>query len=98
MEEVLARLARARHPDDEPVGIGVAMAGIVRRGDGLVTTAPNLGWVNGPLGDRLTAALATSRSSWPTTRTSAPSRNGVAAPPAWTTSSTCPARWVSAAA
>jgi predicted NBD/HSP70 family sugar kinase len=38
-------------------GIGVAMAGIVRRTDGLVANAPNLDWEDIPLGDRLSAAL-----------------------------------------
>lgn len=39
------------------VGIGVAVAGIVRRRDGLVRLAPNLGWVDAPLGERLADAL-----------------------------------------
>jgi predicted NBD/HSP70 family sugar kinase len=33
------------------VGIGVAVPGIVRREDGFVRLAPNLGWVDVPLGD-----------------------------------------------
>src|SRR5262249_53600645 len=32
------------------VGVGVGVAGIVRRGDGLVHHAPNLGWRDVPLG------------------------------------------------
>jgi predicted NBD/HSP70 family sugar kinase len=44
--------------DDEAlVGIGVAVAGIVRRSDGLVRLAPNLGWRDEPFGERLAAAL-----------------------------------------
>jgi predicted NBD/HSP70 family sugar kinase len=39
------------------VGVGVAVAGIVRREDGFVSMAPNLGWHDEPLGERLTAAL-----------------------------------------
>jgi len=39
------------------VGIGVAMAGLVRRTDGTVSSAPNLGWRDAPLGERLPAAL-----------------------------------------
>jgi predicted NBD/HSP70 family sugar kinase len=39
------------------VGVGVAVAGVVRRSDGLVTMAPNLGWVDVPLGLRLANAL-----------------------------------------
>ena len=34
-----------RDPGDH-VGIGVAVAGVVRRGDGVVSMAPNLGWVD----------------------------------------------------
>jgi predicted NBD/HSP70 family sugar kinase len=40
------------------VGIGVAVAGIVRRSDGLVSMAPNLGWIDVPLGARLARALS----------------------------------------
>ena len=53
----LARPALAAAPDDGLVGIGVAVAGIVRRRDGLVRLAPNLGWIDEPLGERLAAAL-----------------------------------------
>ncbi len=42
---------------EELVGIGVAVAGIVRRTDGCVRQAPNLGWQDEPLGERLAAAL-----------------------------------------
>ena len=49
-------------PADEQtiVGIGVAVAGIVRRTDGLIRLAPNLGWRDEPFGRRLAAALRTS--------------------------------------
>ncbi len=40
------------------VGVGVAIAGVVRRTDGLVAMAPNLGWVDEPFGQRLAEALA----------------------------------------
>ena len=53
----LARPARASGPDDGVVGVGVAVAGVVRRRDGLVRLAPNLGWTNEPLGERLVSAL-----------------------------------------
>ncbi len=43
---------------DPIVGIGVAVAGVVRRSDGAVSMAPNLGWVDVPLGARLSRALA----------------------------------------
>jgi predicted NBD/HSP70 family sugar kinase len=39
------------------VGVAVAVVGVVRRRDGFVSTAPNLGWRDVPLGDRLAAAL-----------------------------------------
>ena len=39
------------------VGIGVAIAGVVRRSDGVVSMAPNLGWRDVPFGPRLSAAL-----------------------------------------
>jgi predicted NBD/HSP70 family sugar kinase len=39
------------------VGIGVAVPGLVRRSDGLVRLAPNLGWHDVPFGRVLSAAL-----------------------------------------
>jgi predicted NBD/HSP70 family sugar kinase len=39
------------------VGVGVAVAGVVRRGDGFVSMAPNLGWRDVPFGQRLVPAL-----------------------------------------
>ncbi len=39
------------------VGVGVAVVAVVRRTDGLVRFAPNLGWRDVPLGERLGAAL-----------------------------------------
>jgi predicted NBD/HSP70 family sugar kinase len=39
------------------VGIGVAVAGLVRRSDGLVYNAPNLGWNEVPFGAQLSDAL-----------------------------------------
>ena len=52
---VLATLPRP----DALIGIGVAVVGIVRRADGFVTMAPNLGWRDVPLGGRLATALET---------------------------------------
>jgi predicted NBD/HSP70 family sugar kinase len=46
------------------VGIGVAVAGIVRRTDGVVRHAPNLGWRDVPLGDALTDALGLDAPLW----------------------------------
>jgi predicted NBD/HSP70 family sugar kinase len=57
----LAELAtdiRSRLPDADPiVGVGVAVVGVVRRIDGMVSLAPNLGWRDEPLGDHLSAVL-----------------------------------------
>jgi predicted NBD/HSP70 family sugar kinase len=39
------------------VGAGVAVVGVVRRSDGMVSMAPNLGWRDEPLGERLEASL-----------------------------------------
>jgi predicted NBD/HSP70 family sugar kinase len=39
---------------DRVVGIGVSVPGAVRRADGLVRFAPNLGWADAPLGELLT--------------------------------------------
>ena len=55
----LAATVRAELPaDTELVGAAVAVVGIVRRSDGMVSMSPNLGWRDEPLGERLTAALA----------------------------------------
>jgi predicted NBD/HSP70 family sugar kinase len=42
------------------IGVGVAVVGIVRRSDGLVRLAPNLGWRDVPLGQQLTNGLGVS--------------------------------------
>ena len=56
----LATQVRAARPPDDPlIGIGVAVAAVVRRSDGLVSQAPNLGWRDAPLGERLTDAFGT---------------------------------------
>jgi predicted NBD/HSP70 family sugar kinase len=59
--EDLASLAadlRSRRPAREMlVGVGVAVVGVVRRSDGFVSMAPNLGWRDVPLGAALAAAL-----------------------------------------
>ena len=55
----IATAVRARRPPgDALIGVGVAVAGVVRRSDGLVRMAPNLGWSDAPLGQRLSGALA----------------------------------------
>lgn len=50
----LAAIVRERRsPLLKEIGIGVAVVGVVRRADGLVSMAPNLGWIDQPLGDQL---------------------------------------------
>ena len=54
----LATSLRSRRPADETlIGVGVAVVGVVRRSDGFVSMAPNLGWRDVPLGEALAAAL-----------------------------------------
>ncbi len=43
--------------DGRLIGIGIAVAGVVRRSDGLVSMAPNLGWRDVPLGELLAREL-----------------------------------------
>ena len=52
--EMLARTALG----STCVGVGAAVAGVVRERDGLVRFAPNIGWVDEPLGAALAAALS----------------------------------------
>jgi predicted NBD/HSP70 family sugar kinase len=55
----LSRLARARPPArDSIIGVAAAVVGTVRRQDGFVRMAPNLGWRDVPLGERLAEAFA----------------------------------------
>jgi predicted NBD/HSP70 family sugar kinase len=63
-DEIASDLAKLARPmfrmasqADALVGIGVAVAGIVRRSDGMVRLAPNLGWRDTPIGHRLAGAL-----------------------------------------
>lgn len=61
----LAAAVQGRHPSSEPlIGIGVTIVGLVRRTDGLVAMAPNLGWRDVPLVDVLAAALDTTVPIW----------------------------------
>jgi predicted NBD/HSP70 family sugar kinase len=54
----LARLVRARPAvRNHILGVGVAVVGMVRRTDGMVRMAPNLGWRDVPLGRLLTEAF-----------------------------------------
>lgn len=45
-----------RFPQGRAIGIGVAVPGIVRQGDGVVRVAPHLGWREVPLSEMLTDA------------------------------------------
>ncbi|MEO7122971.1 MAG: ROK family transcriptional regulator [Lacisediminihabitans sp.] len=45
------------------VGIGLAVPGLVRESDGVVSVAPHLGWTNEPLAERLEAATGFSVAS-----------------------------------
>ncbi len=63
-DDIVADLADLGRPllrrvrgEQQLIGVGVAMAGIVRRDDGLVRLAPNLGWHDVPLGHLLSHAL-----------------------------------------
>lgn len=58
-ELVAAVVGRPAAPD-AIIGVGVAVAGVVRRTDGFVSMAPNLGWRDVPLGQRLVEALGLS--------------------------------------
>src|SRR5688572_6372391 len=54
----LATIVRERLSSDSScVGVGVAVVGVVRRSDGMVALAPNLGWRDEPLGEHLGRAL-----------------------------------------
>jgi predicted NBD/HSP70 family sugar kinase len=54
----LAAAVRARRSSREPLfGVGVTVVGVVRRSDGFVSMAPNLGWRDEPLGERIAEAL-----------------------------------------
>jgi len=55
--ELADRVLRPRRRRAALVGVGIAVAGVVRRTDGFVWMAPNLGWRDVPLGDLLGTAL-----------------------------------------
>jgi predicted NBD/HSP70 family sugar kinase len=46
-----------QHPTRRPVGVGLAVPGVVRTSDGVVRLAPHLGWRDVPLAARFAAAL-----------------------------------------
>ncbi len=51
------RVASEIPPDGQLIGYGVAVVGVVRRSDGMVSMAPNLGWRDEPFGERLAQVL-----------------------------------------
>ena len=57
LANLVARAQDQRPTDDAPIGVGVAVAGLVRPTDGVVAVGPNLGWIDVPLGERLISAL-----------------------------------------
>jgi predicted NBD/HSP70 family sugar kinase len=57
LADLAARVQAAIPSDATLVGYGVAVVGVVRRSDGMVSIAPNLGWRDEPLGARLAATL-----------------------------------------
>lgn len=59
LAELAATVLERRPRGAISVGIGVAVVAVVRRDNGLVATAPNLGWTDVPLADRLARALRT---------------------------------------
>jgi predicted NBD/HSP70 family sugar kinase len=57
LARLVARVLAGRPEADRLIGIGVAVVGVVRRTDGFVSMAPNVGWIDVPLGQRLAHAL-----------------------------------------
>ncbi|MGC9668344.1 ROK family protein [Planosporangium sp. 12N6] len=59
--DAVRAMQRAIPPDARHVGSGAAVSAMVRREDGLVRLAPNVGWVDEPLGETLSRVLAPDR-------------------------------------
>lgn len=57
---LVERVSQQVGPGSVVVGAGVSVPGVVRNADGCVRFAPNLGWVDEPLGDLLGTALGRS--------------------------------------
>ena len=57
LAELATRVTNGEHRGDALIGVGVSVVGVVRRSDGLVSMAPNLGWSDVPLGARLREVL-----------------------------------------
>ncbi|HEX6233779.1 MAG TPA: ROK family protein [Jiangellaceae bacterium] len=58
--ELCIDMRRAAGQDVRILGIGAAVPGVVRQSDGLIRTAPNLGWIDVPFAERLAAATGLS--------------------------------------
>jgi len=57
LAEVASAVLARHRPLETLVGVGVSVVGVVRRSDGFVSMAPNLGWRDVPLGSELAEAL-----------------------------------------
>lgn len=57
VRELAGQVCSPWNPSAGLMGVGVAVVGMVRRSDGFVPMAPNLGWTNVPLGDAIAGAL-----------------------------------------
>jgi predicted NBD/HSP70 family sugar kinase len=57
LTELAATVRDCLPASDNLIGVGVAIVGIVRRSDGFVSMAPNLGWADVPLGHLLARSL-----------------------------------------
>jgi predicted NBD/HSP70 family sugar kinase len=55
--ELAAEVLEATSRRPRLIGVGVAVAGVVKRNDGFVSLAPNLGWVDVPFGQRLASVF-----------------------------------------
>jgi predicted NBD/HSP70 family sugar kinase len=56
--ELVGRLPAGAFQPDSLAGVGIAVAGVVRRNDGVVESAPNLGWSGAPLARTVSERLA----------------------------------------
>lgn len=57
-DDAACRLERGLRAGARPLGVGVSVPGTVRSADGLVGSAPNLGWVDVPMAELLTRRVA----------------------------------------
>ncbi len=57
LAELTAQVRATLPAGEQPIGVGVAVAGIVDGATGRVVFGPNLGWTDVPLGEQLAAAL-----------------------------------------